>query len=121
VNHADPERQANSTFRIQLGCAFGQALKRARLQAGHSQEKFAELAGFDRSFIGYMEAGKRTPGLLVILSLAMAAGLTPDELIRRTIIELQSVTDSAVYKAALLRQGLWRLTTARPLEPATHS
>jgi transcriptional regulator with XRE-family HTH domain len=42
---------------------YAKGLRRAREQAGLSQRKLAQLAGFDASYINHLEAGDRTPSL----------------------------------------------------------
>ncbi|EAO4574714.1 helix-turn-helix transcriptional regulator [Salmonella enterica] len=52
---------------------FGAHLKELRLQAGLSQEAFADKCGLDRTYVSGIERGVRNPTLEVISILA--AGL----------------------------------------------
>lgn len=54
---------------------FGENLKRRRMEAGMTQERLADLAKLDRTAIGLLERGKRTPRLDTILTLARALDL----------------------------------------------
>mgnify|MGYP003518448762 CR=1 FL=1 len=49
---------------------FGQRVKQLRLQAGLSQEAFADKCGLDRTYISGIERGVRNPTLEVINTIA---------------------------------------------------
>jgi transcriptional regulator with XRE-family HTH domain len=49
---------------------FGKALKRYRLQRKLSQEKLAELADLDRTYISQIERGLKSPSIKSLMSLA---------------------------------------------------
>ena len=51
---------------------FGQQVRSLRLQAGLSQENFAERCGLDRTYISGIERGTRNPTLEVLYILATA-------------------------------------------------
>ncbi|WP_261467567.1 helix-turn-helix domain-containing protein [Serratia fonticola] len=55
---------------------FGQRVKQLRLQAGLSQEAFADRCGLDRTYISGIERGVRNPTLTVIN--VIAGGLNID-------------------------------------------
>lgn len=59
---------------------FGDAVRRARMAAGLTQEELADRAGLDRSYIGGVERGDRNPTLSVIEKFAQGLGLTLAEL-----------------------------------------
>lgn len=59
---------------------FGESLRLHRESAGHSQEKLAELADLDRTYISDIERGNRNPGIKNIAKLAKALGTTTSEL-----------------------------------------
>ena len=61
--------------------AFGARLRSVRHQAGLSQERLAEQAGFDRTYISLLELGKRAPSLIGIGRLARALGVDPADLL----------------------------------------
>jgi transcriptional regulator with XRE-family HTH domain len=51
---------------------FGRNLRRARQDAGLSQEALAALCSLHRTEIGYLEGGKRVPRLDTLVKLATA-------------------------------------------------
>lgn len=59
---------------------FGETVRRARADAGLSQEELADRAGLDRSYVGGVERGDRNPTLLVIAKLAKGLGLSVQQL-----------------------------------------
>jgi transcriptional regulator with XRE-family HTH domain len=54
---------------------FGQRIKALRLQAGLSQEAFADKCGLDRTYISGIERGVRNPTLEVIVVIAGGLGI----------------------------------------------
>ncbi|KHS82549.1 helix-turn-helix domain-containing protein [Pectobacterium carotovorum] len=54
---------------------FGQRVKTLRLQAGLSQEAFADKCGLDRTYISGIERGVRNPTLEVIGVIADGFGI----------------------------------------------
>lgn len=50
--------------------AFGANLRRHRLARGLSQEAFAELLGFHRTYLGGLERGERNPSLRTVEHIA---------------------------------------------------
>lgn len=61
---------------------LGSTLKSVRAQRGWSQEKLAELAGLDRSYVGQIERAVVSPSLSTLEKLAEAFDLPASELIR---------------------------------------
>lgn len=61
---------------------FGLEIKRRRLKLGLTQETFADLSGFHRTYVSGIERGERNPTLDVIISLAQALDTTPSKLLR---------------------------------------
>lgn len=61
---------------------FGQRVKALRLQAGLSQEAFADKCGLDRTYISGIERGVRNPTLEVIGVIADGLGIELEELFR---------------------------------------
>lgn len=53
---------------------FGLSIRAIRLQKNLSQEKLAEMANLDRTYISLIERGKRKPTLDVAKSIADALG-----------------------------------------------
>jgi transcriptional regulator with XRE-family HTH domain len=66
------------------GLAFGKVLKKARTQAGMTQEQLAHAAGVDRTFVSMVERGINQISIRVLFKLASALGLSPTELINLT-------------------------------------
>jgi len=62
---------------------FGQVVKSVREKRGTSQEKLAELAGVDRTYVSMIERGKRHPTLEVAKRIADALEVKLSALIRR--------------------------------------
>jgi transcriptional regulator with XRE-family HTH domain len=62
---------------------FGQVIKAVRERQGISQEKLAELAEIDRTYVSMIERGKRHPTLEVAGRIADALSMKLSEVIRR--------------------------------------
>jgi len=60
---------------------FAEALKTFRKKREISQEKLAELAKLDRSYIAGLESGVRNPTLITIIKIAKALNVCPSDLI----------------------------------------
>lgn len=60
---------------------FGQRVKHLRLAKSYSQEKLAELADLDRTYIPGIEAGKRNVSLVVVKKIAKAFNISISELL----------------------------------------
>ena len=60
--------------------AFGRNVARRRADRGFSQDKLAELADLDRTYLSGIERGVRNPGIKTVLKLCKALGVRPDEL-----------------------------------------
>jgi len=71
-----------STPRLEL--RFGNAVRAARERKGFTQERLAEVASLNRSYLGEIERGLVTPSLSTISKLAEALGLAASELISHT-------------------------------------
>jgi transcriptional regulator with XRE-family HTH domain len=56
--------------------ALGAAIRRARLEAGISQEVLAHESGLDTSYMSSVERGMQNPGLMLVLRIAAALGIT---------------------------------------------
>lgn len=61
---------------------FGLRLRELRLERGVAQEKLAELAGLDRTYVSQVERGRRNATLGTIRKLADALGVPPAELLQ---------------------------------------
>lgn len=56
---------------------FGKKVQEERLKHELSQEKLAEIAGLDRTYISSMERGRRNVSLLNIIKVANALSISP--------------------------------------------
>ena len=61
---------------------LGLNLKKIRLSKGIKQVEIARTLGVDRSFVSNIENGKSNPTLSTIASLAMALGISTNELLK---------------------------------------
>ena len=66
--------------RDSVPAALGCNLRRHRDARGFSQEKLAEKAGLDPTYISGIERGLRNPGIKNVAKLAKALGLSTSEL-----------------------------------------
>ena len=60
--------------------AFGRNVARIRDEKELSQDKLAEKADLDRTYLSGIERGVRNPGIKVVIRLARALGVTVDQL-----------------------------------------
>lgn len=61
---------------------IAQNVKRLRLQNGLSQEEFADICGYHRTYIGSIERSERNITVATLEALANALNVSPDELLR---------------------------------------
>ncbi len=59
---------------------FGLNVARIRAAKGFSQDKLAEKADLDRTYVSGIERGVRNPGIKTVLCIANALGVTVSEL-----------------------------------------
>jgi transcriptional regulator with XRE-family HTH domain len=62
---------------------FGESVRIYRQQKGLSQEKLAELAQIDRTYVSPIELGKQNPSLDVIYRIAKALDMPLSIIIKR--------------------------------------
>ena len=62
---------------------LGQELKRARDEAGLSQEEVAHRAGIDRSYLSQLENDRKSPTLDLLLRVCAALGVKAATLVGR--------------------------------------
>ena len=62
--------------------AFGAIVRRLRTKRGLTQEKLAELADLNVSYIGFLERGENVPTLTIVLNLAHALDVHAADLVR---------------------------------------
>lgn len=61
---------------------FGKRVRELRGEADMTQDTLAAKIHKDRSYVGFIERGERNPSLEVILALAKALSVNPDELLK---------------------------------------
>lgn len=61
---------------------FGNILAKRRKESGYTQEKLAELSGYDRTYISLLERGLRQPTITTIFNLSKALKLNAHQLIK---------------------------------------
>jgi len=61
--------------------AFGCSIQGIRNDLGLSQEKLAELAGLDRTYVSSVERGQRNISILNIVKFANALSVSPSSLL----------------------------------------
>ena len=59
---------------------FGKRVAELRKKAGYSQEQFAFKCGVDRTYVGVVERGEKSPTLNTIDKIANALGITKSDL-----------------------------------------
>jgi transcriptional regulator with XRE-family HTH domain len=60
---------------------IGDNIRKIRNQRGYSQEEFAEIAGFSRSYYTEIETGKRNTSVLNLIKIIETLKVDPNELI----------------------------------------
>lgn len=74
-----------------IQAAFGKVLRKYRLQQKFSQEKLAELANLDRTYISQIERGLKSPSIKSLLALAHALQIKAHVLMIEVENELDGV------------------------------
>lgn len=62
--------------------SFGTTLASLRKQKGITQEELADAVGLHRTYIGFIEQGKRNPSIANINKIAKALGISLKELFK---------------------------------------
>ena len=60
--------------------AFGKRVAELRKNAGYSQEQFAFKCELDRTYVGAIERGEKSPTLNTIVKIVNALGISKSEL-----------------------------------------
>jgi transcriptional regulator with XRE-family HTH domain len=68
--------------------AFGRVLKEVRSERGLSQEVLGFESGYHRTYISFLERGKKSPSLSTIMDLAEALRMPASEMIRKVEAKL---------------------------------
>ncbi len=66
--------------KVEVNIAFGKRVSALRKSAGFSQEQFAFMCEMDRTYIGTIERGEKSPTLNTINKIAIALGISKSEL-----------------------------------------
>ena len=69
-----------NNYRFDVKKRFGKAVRERRLILGVSQEKFAEVSGLHRTYIGDVERGLRNVSLENIVKIAKALRISMSDL-----------------------------------------
>lgn len=72
----------------EIQVTFGKILRKHRQESRHSQEKLAELANLDRTYISQIERGLKSPSLKALFALAKALQVSAGILVREVENEL---------------------------------
>lgn len=62
--------------------AFGEVLRKLRVEQNLSQDKLAELSHLDRTYISLLERGLRTPTISTLFSISNALDNSPSRIIK---------------------------------------
>ncbi|HTZ88144.1 MAG TPA: helix-turn-helix transcriptional regulator [Solirubrobacteraceae bacterium] len=63
--------------------ALATAIRKARVEAGYTQEAFAARIDLDRSYYGSIERGERNIGVEALATIATGLGTTAWQLLRK--------------------------------------
>jgi transcriptional regulator with XRE-family HTH domain len=88
---ADKERKARN-----LDEALGAVITQLRLRRRWSQQKLAEIAGYDESYVRQLERGKKSATLRTLSDLAAAFSMSASSLIRLSEKKIQRASLDAV-------------------------
>jgi transcriptional regulator with XRE-family HTH domain len=66
----------------QLVTDLGEAIRKRRQAKNLTQEAFAEIADFDRTYVSLLERGERNPSFTNLCRVAAALDTTPSELLK---------------------------------------
>ena len=75
------DRTDRNTKDRQYLLKIGDNIRTARKHRGYSQEEFADIAGFSRSYYTEIETGKRNLSVLNLIKIIKALKVDPNELI----------------------------------------
>lgn len=85
----------------QLEKKFGLVVREARTKQGWSQERLAEVANLNRSYLGEIERGLAIPSLATVDKIAEALGVAPSILIGRCEKAAHAVHDDGALPYAI--------------------
>jgi len=76
-----PNRTDRSAKNGQYLLKIGGNIRKLRKQRGYSQEEFADIACFSRSYVTEIETGKRNISVLNLIKIVEALNVAPNEII----------------------------------------
>ncbi len=91
-------RGIKERLRDSIKLAFGTILHKYRLQQHLSQEKLAELANLDRTYISQIERGLKSPSIQTLFALAQALHIKAYLLISEVENELEIASEPGKVK-----------------------
>jgi transcriptional regulator with XRE-family HTH domain len=80
---------------------LGEELRRARVEAGLTQEKLAENAGVDRTYVSLLERDKQSPSVEMLFRVCRALGIRASTLLAR----VESATPKTGNSKVAFRRG----------------
>lgn len=69
--------------RQKLSLKLGAVIRQERKKRGLSQEQFAEISGFHRTYIGHVERGEKNITIVGLLKICKALGISGSDLLGR--------------------------------------
>ena len=75
------KRQTDDPERRQYLLAMGNNIRVIRKRRGYSQEEFADITGFSRSYYTEVETGKRNISVLNLIKIIEALKVDPNEIL----------------------------------------
>ncbi|MDD2608430.1 MAG: helix-turn-helix transcriptional regulator [Giesbergeria sp.] len=81
--------------------SFGLAVRQSREAQGWSQERLAEQADLNRSYVGEIERGRAIASLQTVEKLALSLGIAPSTLVQRGEVLRQSNLVRGLQLAAI--------------------
>lgn len=81
---------------------LGQRIKEERVRYRYTQEKLAEIAEINESYVGQVERGEKNPSLDTLVSIANSLGVTLDYLLQE---EVQIDPDHLVNELIAITKG----------------
>lgn len=70
--------------RMDVRVLVGRNFARIRAEKGLTQEEVEERSGFSQQYLSGLERGKRNPTIVTLHELAMALGVSHEDLVRTT-------------------------------------
>lgn len=75
---SDMSKAPTKTIKI-----LGKKIQKLRKEKGYTQEELADILGFSRVYMGYIEQGRESPSLKLLIKLARKLGVRVEDLFHR--------------------------------------